>query len=426
MSLVVTLGGAPVSLTKGRTATAQPVAPPPVLRINLRALGYTARATAYSTGSAPKWTLPIEGYRPFLLCFLNNDGVAVPFVLRSARFSLARRGECNAALPLRLEVLVVSVAEGRVRASREWPVASYSVHVLPAESGNLALVTSNQLRLYSPSLQPLGELNLSPGDSAYQYLYESPGARYVIIGYERQSNKPGPTLSEFMRSLPRTLSSKERLTKTSEFIEAHTYVDRKLIDLRGPRLVKAWTDRGLEGHWEIADDGTMLIADSKGRIKTITSEGTVHIFCRTIFNRPACWGGGSFVSNNALFDGWLAVGLGFAMRLVQIDGHCIFERELPEKQGVWGIATSIGQRRFVVAMNRGKGGSGLFDIAPRVSIYRILVYDIPSRRWVYALDAQKEGIRAISGLALSPDGTLLALINQDGVLEVFRLPPVSQ
>jgi hypothetical protein len=411
---------------KGWTATVRPVAPSPVLQVNLRVLGYTARATAYSTGSAPKWTLPTEGYRPFLLCFLNDDEVVVPFVFRSASSSLAKREKFDTALPLRLEVLVVSVAGRRVSASREWPVNSYSVHVLPAESGDLVLVTSNQLRLYSPSLQPHGKLSLPSGDSAYQYLYESPGARYVIIGYERQSNKPGTTLSEFMRSLPRTLSPKEHLTKMSEFIEAHTYIDRKLIDLRGPRVVETWTDRGLEGHWEITDDGTMLIADSKGRIKTTTHKGTIHVFCRTLSDRSACWGGGSFVSNDALFDGWLAVGLDrFAMRLVQIDGHCIFERMLPKKQGVWGVATSIGQRRFAVALNRGKGGSELFDIAPRVSVYRILVYDIPSRHWVYVLDARKEGIRAISGLALSPNGTLLALINQDGILEVFRLPGVK-
>lgn len=62
------------------------------------------------------------------------------------------------------------------------------------------------------------------------------------------------------------------------------------------------------------------------------------------------------------------------------------------------------------------------DIGRKASLVRIQVYDIPSRQWTYSLDAEKQGAKLLSGLGLSPDGSLLALITQDGILEVFRVP----
>jgi len=41
---------------------------------------------------------------------------------------------------------------------------------------------------------------------------------------------------------------------------------------------------------------------------------------------------------------------------------------------------------------------------------------------VHSLDGKKQGAKHISALALSPDGSLLAWINQDGLLELYRLP----
>ena len=114
--------------------------------------------------------------------------------------------------------------------------------------------------------------------------------------------------------------------------------------------------------------------------------------------------------------------------LAHTNGELIFRQEFAEKEqikldaGLGGIAVSAGGQRFAVAIYKGKGGSALLDIGTHYSLDRIMVYDLTARVWSYAVGAKKQGLKSISGLALSPDGSLLALINQDGVLEVYRVP----
>jgi len=53
---------------------------------------------------------------------------------------------------------------------------------------------------------------------------------------------------------------------------------------------------------------------------------------------------------------------------------------------------------------------------------RILIYDLPNRQVVYTLDAKGQKIKDVSGVALSPDGSLLAILT-DGVVQVYRVYP---
>lgn len=367
-------------------------------------------------------TLPIEGYRSRSFFFLDNNTAVVAFIVRVGSASLAQVGH-GGELPLRLHVLVIDITYSRILESREWPVASYVVHVIPAASQNLAIVMPDKLFLYSSTLQIKGGMVLPAKSSPYQYLYESPGAKFLIVAYERDNIIPGPPLDEYLRSLPSSLTGKEHLDRMSAYVETHTRMDCELIDLRGLHVVRKWADPGMERHGQITDDGTMLVENKSGAIEAVTAGGVTHVLCPALYNRTGCANSGMFVSNNVMFNGLVSLGIGgFAMSLGQTDGKLVFERELPEKQSVWGIATSTGQRRFAIAINRGRGGSDLLDIGPHISLYRVFVYDLLHRRWIFALDAKKEGIKGISGLALSPDGSRLALINQDGILETFRLP----
>jgi len=51
-----------------------------------------------------------------------------------------------------------------------------------------------------------------------------------------------------------------------------------------------------------------------------------------------------------------------------------------------------------------------------------MAFDIASHQWIHMLDARKRKIADISGIALSPDGSHLALITQGGILEIYRVP----
>jgi WD40 repeat protein len=81
-------------------------------------------------------------------------------------------------------------------------------------------------------------------------------------------------------------------------------------------------------------------------------------------------------------------------------------------------------KRFAVTISAHKGGSAFFDIDSHSVLKRIMVYELPSGQAVYTLDAKQQKINDVSGVALSPDGSLMAILT-DGVVEVYRLPPVN-
>jgi hypothetical protein len=79
-------------------------------------------------------------------------------------------------------------------------------------------------------------------------------------------------------------------------------------------------------------------------------------------------------------------------------------------------------KRFAVTVSAHKGGSALFDVDYHSVLKRIVVYDLPRGQAVYTLDAKQQMIKDVSGVALSPDGTLMAIL-ADGVVEAYQLPP---
>ncbi|HEV2177250.1 MAG TPA: hypothetical protein VGW33_08625 [Terriglobia bacterium] len=76
---------------------------------------------------------------------------------------------------------------------------------------------------------------------------------------------------------------------------------------------------------------------------------------------------------------------------------------------------------MALAISIHKGGSEILDIDYHSVLKRIMVYDIPTREWIYTLAAKRQKIGSISGLALSPDGSQMAILT-DGVVETYRLP----
>jgi hypothetical protein len=78
-------------------------------------------------------------------------------------------------------------------------------------------------------------------------------------------------------------------------------------------------------------------------------------------------------------------------------------------------------RRFAIPVGVTEGGSLDLDISGHTVFKRILVYELDPARCIYTLDAGHAGLKRIAGLALSPDGSVLALL-QDGFVELYRLP----
>ena len=115
------------------------------------------------------------------------------------------------------------------------------------------------------------------------------------------------------------------------------------------------------------------------------------------------------------------------MAVVSIDGTVLFQRKLPEKQTFGTLVTSSGGERFAIIENKLRGLTNEFlDMYPFPSNDRVVVYSILERRAIYVVKTNGTSPWSpwgphVNQLALSPDGTLLALIS-DRVLKVYRLP----
>jgi hypothetical protein len=110
--------------------------------------------------------------------------------------------------------------------------------------------------------------------------------------------------------------------------------------------------------------------------------------------------------------------------LIRTDGTVLLDREF-STQFLRRPAISADGRRIALPILKAHGGSAFLDIGEKYSLSRIQVYDVPSRKWICTLSAKDAAAKRLGGLGISPDGSLLALISQDGVLRMFKIPAPS-
>jgi hypothetical protein len=328
--------------------------------------------------------------------FLSDEQLLVTFVSRVAPQTLPRRNEPEASSNLRLHALFVDTKTGQLRATREWPTFSDRSRVAPATEGRSALVTPDRLVLYSPAMQPLKELSLPIGAEAVQGFWDavpSPGGKYLLIWYDcRPDGTP----------------------RKSELVDAETL-----------QVIRPWIEGSpwTEGRLVLApfDDGNVLGIGPHSTVGFGPFDGPWRPF-RAPWGDHCEPGPDTLINNQAIFGSTIVTPDRWCCTLALTTGELLFRQELAEKELVKYVEASAGGQRFAIAVYKGKGGSWALDIGPHYSLDRIMVYDIPSRRWIHTLTGKKQGIKSISGLAVSPDGSLLGAINQDGILEVYRVP----
>ena len=132
---------------------------------------------------------------------------------------------------------------------------------------------------------------------------------------------------------------------------------------------------------------------------------------------------GAFVRNDTLFS-WKPPNRshGLDIRLIRTNASVVLEKELPHGEVIHPFHPVVGGRKFAISIDQGKGGSEFFDMAPHFVLKEISVYDSLTGQQVYTLDGNAQRIKSISAFALSADGSLLGLIDQDGILRVYRMP----
>lgn len=346
------------------------------------------------------------------ICYLAGGQIVVTFVTRVAPEGVPRRDQPDESLPFRLHALFIDAATGKVRTEREWPTASARSCVLPSPGGKFLVFTPDKLLLYSPSLELLQELNLPLRTKATWETWElhpSPAGKYLLISYDAKSN------ARFTAALHHAISTNDH--SRTDRILAEAELSEDLVDTEDLSILASWTVKlGFDythPPTSISDEGLLVLGDDVQR-----------------FDRP--WQPvsglsdslGFFISDKVLLAlRWKNIRL-LGFDLNNTGGQLLFKEDFPDNGEIMvdPVRHSAGGQRFALAFIKGKGGIAALDIAPHYSLKRIIVFDIPSLQWVYRLDGKRQGIKSISGLALSPDGSQFGLIDQDGILRAYRVP----
>lgn len=354
----------------------------PIWQLDVRALGYVP-----PQGPREGFAL-LQPIGP--ICFLENGQILVTFVTREAPAGLARREQPDEVLPFRIRALFIDSRTGQVRTTREWPTASEMARVAPAPGGKFVVITPGRLILYSPGLERLTDLDLPIDREGLRDVWRvkrSPRGKYLLIEYA-----------------PMTYEGR---------LEADWVIDTENL-----QVVRTWTTSGGVFLDSISDHGMIVLTDGKiGRLG-----GPFNWLCDA---RETYCRGGTFLDNCTILAKDAPISVKWVY-FVSPDGQLLFSEKYPEGD-LFREACSADGRRLAVAAYKAKGGIALLDISPHYILRRVMVYDIPSRRWIYTLDAKKQKIKLDPELprrelALSPDGSLLGLITEEGVLKVYRVP----
>jgi len=378
-------------LARGREAKALPPDLPAAWRLDVRALGFAHDP-------------PREEFDTSLqldpICFLTDETVVITFATREAPAALPRRGEAGPNLPFRLHALFVNTQSGRLQTTEEWPTASYDSRVLPATEGRFIVLTPDKLVLYSRQMELLKELDISLSQRSMVGAwrpYVSPGGRAIVVGYE---------------------------PKAGDAWEKYEWVSAE--DLT---VLQRWTVKGYSGLFNNISDDTLVSLSGGIRIRELNAPW-----------RQICWSpqrpcgtSPQFINNNVVFTHTDGGGPQYCS-LIRTDGTILFRQdfapsEAPECRrlfaGLYPARPSADGRRFALPIGRFHGGSAFFDIGAKYALKQVMVFDLASRGWIARVDAKPLRVSSLWGLALSPDGSLLAFIDQDGTLWLFRIPEVT-
>jgi len=106
-------------------------------------------------------------------------------------------------------------------------------------------------------------------------------------------------------------------------------------------------------------------------------------------------------------------------KLLKPDGTVVLSESTPV-EGSMAIPSSTGQR-FIVPFFQSKGGVAALDVGAHGELKTISVYDAPFHERSYKLEVKGPRIREQAKLALSPDGSKLAVL-YDECVYLFQLP----
>jgi len=350
----------------------------PIWRLDLRSVGFTGFEPKQET-----WGLHL---RPNPLCFSDSKVLIATFITREEVTTLARRKRTAEPLPLRLHGIFMDADAGKVEATKEWPITRPRGGIIAAGDGKFAVVAPALIALHSPSLELVKDLKLSSVQQSDLWdFHSSPSGKSIVAEYhtpeayfqwiDTNSLTPRPVSIDTVLF---SISDNEVAVRHNPYVKPQGFLEEVLI--------------------RTGDDPWRTI-------------------CYVPAGRVGNCGRPQFLSNDVL-----ALLMPHRFSLLPRTGGDEFSKvSFPDDE--WldrPFYPSSDGKRFAVTVWKHEGGSAFFDVSSHSVLKRIVVYDIPKRQEVYAFDAKSLNVKSASGVALSPDGSRLALLTE-GVVQVYQL-----
>jgi hypothetical protein len=324
------------------------------------------------------------------LYFLDNATVVATFVIREGEPTVSSRNNSYANLPLQLRAIFLDAVTGKIASIQTWPTESRVAGIVAAKDGNFVTQRGNVLALYSPNAKELRNLSLPPmqdeqeGDS--WQAYSSPTGRNILF-----------------------VSSSLTALSATPWIE---------VDTNSLKILRSWNE--LRTGWVGISDSTIAMTacsfwqyhcDPHVVLKSLATEWkSIASIEKSHFIHP------QFVNEDMLFLS------GTPWKLLRTDGKVILTDRTPF-EGFTAISSAGGQR-FVAPFFKLVGSYPAFDIGGHGELKAISIYDAPFHDRSYRLDVKGPKITELAHVALSPDGSKLAILNGELVF-LYVLPPAK-
>lgn len=359
----------------------------PLWTINLRQFGYE------------RWLRKNTRQFPVGVDFTDSDHIAVAWTMPDPPKEARKVGPVVPE-PAHLNVLIFDAKTGQKRNGAEWPTSAHYFSkplFFGTAEGNLLTCSDNHLRLLSPSLVVLREMQLPNRAGCVNInLMYSPSRRTALVSFPLEHSR-----------------------------------QQELLDVETLGVLLSWADERAakakpNGIMSIADGWAVGYCGKQSELCLRRTGGDWQPFhlgssnMQTPANQNmSAW----FVNENTLFT----VAQRNIAALAKLDGAVLFRITAPREYVLQPPVTSSGGSRFAVIEDRFRGlGNEALDMYPFTANDRAFVYSNKDRRSIFSV--KLKGTSPWSPwdvhenyLALSPNGSLIALLS-DGVLSIYSLP----
>lgn len=343
--------------------------------------------------------------------FLSEKVLVADFLTRRSPTMLQKRNDPNRETPYHLHAVFLDATSGNVLKTLDWPLESAESGIFSTGDGGFLFFSTSRLVRYSADLVPVKVLDfpqLNVPNTDYSGFAIAPSGKSILMQIRENTSLKCLRIDadslnsvESACDLPEGFAISDRETTAS--VAADPKSTRSQVVIAGAKeqwhtLCDSSKVVGCRFS-QFLDDKTFIVHDQIG-MSVLQEDGQVILHQRYGFT-----------------DAWMSPmagpihGSGNGKRFAVVLNH------LPPIIGanLNGAIVVSGTYSFSLELPR----------IPGPSPARVDVYDLNERSWVFTLAEKNKQMNKIFGMALSPDGTQMA-IDFGGSINLYGLPPIKE